>query len=65
MDNIKQTIENAKQSPVETYDATELSVEEVLAQIESSMQSMDENTKRRVVFTNSGETFEDVLDNKK
>lgn len=62
MKKVKEVVESAKQSPIEYHDATELSPEQVLAQIEASMQSMDESSQRRVVFTNDGETFEERID---
>lgn len=52
----------ADKSLVEKIDATNLSAEEVLAQIENSMETMNENNQRRIVFTNSNETFDDVVD---
>ncbi len=61
MDNIKSVIERSKQSEIETYNATDMSPEEVLAQIEASMANMDKDNQKRVVFTNDGETFEDVI----
>lgn len=62
MENIKDAVEQSKQSDIEAYDASDMTVEDVLAQIEQSMENMDQNSKRRVVFTNNGETFEDVID---
>ncbi len=61
MDNIKSVIERSKESEIETYNATDMSPEEVLAQIEDSMANMDKDNQKRVVFTNDGETFEDVI----
>lgn len=61
MDNIKSVIERSKESEIETYNATDMSPEEVLAQIEASMANMDKDNQKRVVFTNDGETFEDVI----
>lgn len=51
-----------EESKVEIYDATKMSEEEVLAQIEKSMSLMDQDTKHRVIFKNDEESFEDVLD---
>lgn len=62
MDNIKNVIERSKESDIETYDASQMTAEEVLAQIEASMQNMTANNQKRVVFVNDGETFEDVID---
>ncbi|WOO89215.1 hypothetical protein R2F61_00505 [Mollicutes bacterium LVI A0078] len=62
MDNIKNVIERSKESDIETYDASQMTAEEVLAQIEASMKNMTANNQKRVVFVNDGETFEDVID---
>lgn len=62
MDNIKNVIERSKESDIETYDASQMTAEEVLAQIEASMQNMTANSQKRVVFVNDGETFEDVIE---
>lgn len=61
MNNIKDIVKGAVKSPIETYDSSQMSEEEVLQQIESSMAQMDANSLRRVVFTNSHKTFEDVI----
>lgn len=61
MDNIKEVIERSKESEIETYNASDMSPEQVLAQIESSMARMTTNNQKRVVFTNDRETFEDVI----
>lgn len=62
MDNIKNVIERSKESDIETFDASQMTAEEVLAQIEASMQNMTVNNQKRVVFVNDGETFDDVID---
>ncbi len=62
MDNIKNVVERSKESDIETFDASQMTAEEVLAQIETSMQNMTVNNQKRVVFVNDGETFEDVID---
>lgn len=62
MDNIKQVVERSKESEIESYDASNMTPEQVLAQIEASMAGMTAETQKRVVFTNDGETFEDVID---
>lgn len=51
-----------EESKVEIYDATKMNEEEVLAQIEKSMSLMDQNTKRRLIFKNDEESFEDIID---
>lgn len=62
MDNIKQVVERSKESEIESYDASNMTPEQVLAQIEASMAGMTAEIQKRVVFTNDGETFEDVID---
>lgn len=64
MSDLLKQIKNLNNSPVESFDATEMTAEEVLAQIENSMRNMDENTMRRVVFTNSDQSFDDVISKK-
>lgn len=49
------------ESEIETYDASDMSVEDVLSQIELSMSQMSSDNKKRIIFTNDDETFEDVL----
>lgn len=62
MDNIKNIVERSKEADLQTFDASNMSAEDVLAQIEKSMSEMTEVNQKRVVFTNDGETFEDVID---
>lgn len=62
MDEIKQIVERSKEADIETYDASSMTTEEVLAQIEASMAGMTAEHQKRVVFTNDKETFEDVID---
>lgn len=53
-----------EEEELEVYDATNMSADDVLAQIEASMAGMNAVNQKRVVFTNEGKTFEDVLDEK-
>lgn len=62
MDEIKQIVERSKEADIETYDASNMTAEEVLAQIEASMAGMSAENQKRVVFTNDGETFKDVIE---
>lgn len=62
MDNIKEVVERAKESEFEVHDASSMTAEEVLAQIEASMSGMTKTNQKRVLFVNDGETFEDVID---
>lgn len=62
MDNIKEVVERSKDSDLEVHNASNMTPEEVLAQIEASMSGMSKTNQKRVVFVNDGETFEDVID---
>ncbi len=62
MDNIKEVVERSKESDLEVHDASTMTPEQVLAQIEASMSEMTNTNQKRVVFVNDGETFEDVID---
>lgn len=61
MENIK-VIEKEDNSDVQYVDASNLTPEEVLAHIEGQMADMNINNQQRIVFTNDGETFEDVVE---
>lgn len=62
MDDVKQVVERSKESEFEVFDASQMTPEDVLAQIEQSMAQMTADNQKRVVFTNDGETFKDVID---
>ncbi len=61
MDNIK-IIEKTDEGDLAVFDASDMSPDQVLAQIEHSMANMDAKNQKRIVFTNDGETFDDVIE---